>query len=69
MLSKFLTVPIVSEGLRNKHMPDMRAVGYKRALPVDDPHALLDVVLPEPTPGPHDLIVDVKAQRSATVPG
>ena len=42
-------------------MPLIKAVGYKRALPIDDPEALLDVVLPEPTPGPHDLIVDIKA--------
>jgi zinc-binding alcohol dehydrogenase family protein len=39
----------------------MKAIGYKRALPIEDPDALLDVILPEPTPGPHDLLVDVKA--------
>ena len=39
----------------------MRAVGYKRALPIDDPESLLDVTLPEPEPQPHDLVVDVKA--------
>ncbi|HEX8892032.1 MAG TPA: zinc-binding alcohol dehydrogenase family protein, partial [Terriglobales bacterium] len=39
----------------------MKAVGYKRALPVDDPESLLDVNLPEPVPGPHDLLVDIKA--------
>ncbi len=39
----------------------MRAVGYRRALPIDDPESLLDVTLPEPEPQPHDLVVDVKA--------
>lgn len=39
----------------------MRAVGYKRALPIDDPESLLDVALPDPEPQPHDLLVDVKA--------
>jgi len=39
----------------------MKAVGYKRALPIEDPEALLDVVVPEPTLGPNDLVVDVKA--------
>lgn len=39
----------------------MTAVGYKRALPIDDPESLLDVTLPEPVPEPHDLLVDIKA--------
>ncbi len=39
----------------------MKAVGYTRALPIDHPEALVDVILPEPTPGPHDLLVDIKA--------
>lgn len=39
----------------------MKAVGYKRALPIEDPESLLDVNLPEPVPEPHDLLVDVKA--------
>ena len=39
----------------------MKAVGYKRALPIDDPESLLDVTLPEPEPQPHDLLVDIKA--------
>ena len=33
----------------------MKAVGYKEALPIDAPEALLDVTLPEPAPEPHDL--------------
>jgi zinc-binding alcohol dehydrogenase family protein len=39
----------------------MKAVGYERPLPIDDRAALLDVILPEPQPGPRDLVVDVKA--------
>ena len=39
----------------------VKAVGYERALPIDDPAALIDVTLPEPVPEPHDLLVDIKA--------
>lgn len=39
----------------------MKAVGYARSLPIDDPAALIDLILPEPQPGPQDLVVDVKA--------
>jgi zinc-binding alcohol dehydrogenase family protein len=39
----------------------MKAVAYTRCLPSDDPEALVDVTLPEPEPGPRDLLVDVRA--------
>ncbi|MEV4457324.1 zinc-binding alcohol dehydrogenase family protein [Microbispora sp. NPDC049633] len=39
----------------------MRAVAYRRSLPVDDPESLLDVELPVPEPGPRDLLVRVEA--------
>ena len=39
----------------------MKAVGLRRYLPIDDPESLLDVELPEPTPGPRDLRVRVEA--------
>jgi NADPH:quinone reductase len=39
----------------------MRAVAYRRSLPIDDPGSLLDVELPVPEPGPHDLLVAVAA--------
>jgi zinc-binding alcohol dehydrogenase family protein len=39
----------------------MKAVGYLQSLPIDQPESLIDVELPEPSPGPHDLIVAVKA--------
>ncbi len=39
----------------------MRAVGLLRYLPIDHPESLVDVELPEPTPGPRDLRVRVEA--------
>jgi zinc-binding alcohol dehydrogenase family protein len=39
----------------------MRAVGYTKPLPIDDPEALLDLELPRPTPSGRDLLVKVEA--------
>nr|WP_255643333.1 zinc-binding alcohol dehydrogenase family protein [Actinoplanes polyasparticus] len=39
----------------------MRAVGYRKNLPISDPSALLDLEVPVPTPGEHDLQVRVEA--------
>ncbi len=40
----------------------MKAVAYLQAgLPIDDPAALVDVDLPQPVPGPRDLLVKVHA--------
>src|ERR1700743_3777608 len=39
----------------------MRAVGYRKPLPIDDPASLEDLEVPVPTPGPHDLLVRVEA--------
>ncbi|BAL89147.1 putative alcohol dehydrogenase [Actinoplanes missouriensis 431] len=39
----------------------MRAVGYRRNLPITDPESLLDLSLPVPEPGDHDLLVRVEA--------
>ena len=39
----------------------MKAVGLKRYLPITDNDSLLDLDLPQPTPGAHDLIVKVEA--------
>ncbi|MGH6646357.1 zinc-binding alcohol dehydrogenase family protein [Aquabacterium sp.] len=39
----------------------MKAVGYQQNLPLSHPESLLDLTLPEPTPGPRDLLVDVHA--------
>ncbi|WP_277373861.1 zinc-binding alcohol dehydrogenase family protein [Pseudomonas sp. AA-38] len=39
----------------------MKAIAYYQSLPADHPEALQDVQLPEPTPGPRDLLVEVRA--------
>ena len=40
----------------------MKAVAYRQSLPIDDPHSLLDVVLPDPpAPTGRDLLVRVQA--------
>ncbi|EIL98982.1 zinc-binding alcohol dehydrogenase family protein [Rhodanobacter denitrificans] len=39
----------------------MKAVALTRHLPIDDPQALLDIELPTPVPGEHDLLVRVEA--------
>ncbi|MGG1946267.1 zinc-binding alcohol dehydrogenase family protein [Trinickia sp. NRRL B-1857] len=39
----------------------MKAVAYYRNLPIDDPESLVDVALPDPQPGPRDLLVEVRA--------
>lgn len=39
----------------------MRAIGYKQSRSADDPLALVDIELPDPTPGDWDLLVRVEA--------
>ncbi|MDO6388185.1 zinc-binding alcohol dehydrogenase family protein [Uliginosibacterium sp. 31-12] len=39
----------------------MKAVAYQNILPIEHSDALLDLELPEPQPGPHDLLVEVSA--------
>lgn len=39
----------------------MKAVAYRRSLPIADPEALVDVELPPPSIGEHDLLVAVRA--------
>lgn len=39
----------------------MKAIAYKKALPITDPQALLDVTLPDPVASGRDLLVEVKA--------
>ena len=39
----------------------MKAIGYRQNLAVDQPHALEDLTLPDPTPGARDLLVRVTA--------
>jgi zinc-binding alcohol dehydrogenase family protein len=39
----------------------MRAVGHRESLPITDPRSLVDVEVPVPEPGHHDLLVQVEA--------
>jgi len=39
----------------------MRAVGYRKSLPITQDEALVDLDLPQPEPGPRDLLVKVEA--------
>ncbi|MDX9875755.1 MAG: zinc-binding alcohol dehydrogenase family protein, partial [Spongiibacteraceae bacterium] len=40
----------------------MKAIVYRQhGLPISDPEALIDIELPRPVPGPHDLLVQVHA--------
>lgn len=39
----------------------MKAVGFRKALPIAEPDSLLDLELPDPKPEDRDLIVEVKA--------
>src|SRR6478736_571439 len=39
----------------------MRAVGYRKSLPIDDPQSLIDIEIDKPTPQGRDLLVQVKA--------
>ena len=43
------------------HAGIMKAVAFTRYLPVSDPEAFLDVILPKPTPLGRDILVAVKA--------
>ena len=39
----------------------MKAISFtQHALPIDNPQALIDISLPRPTPGPRDLLVEVR---------
>lgn len=48
----------MSETWKSTTMP---AVAYLKSLPIDDAESLVDVELPVPQPGPHDLLVQVEA--------
>src|SRR5215475_12138488 len=39
----------------------MRAVGYRKSLPIDKPEALIDLQIEKPAPQGRDLLVQVKA--------
>jgi zinc-binding alcohol dehydrogenase family protein len=40
---------------------NMKAVGYRQPHAIDHPDALTDIELPEPSPGGHDILVEVRA--------
>ena len=40
---------------------EVKAVAYRKPLPIADANSLVDVDLPDPVPGPRDLLVDVQA--------
>ena len=39
----------------------MKAVGYLKSLPINDPESLTDIELPQPVSTGHDLLVKVNA--------
>lgn len=39
----------------------MKAVGYQKSLPIDDPNSLLDIEIPTPKATGYDLLVEIKA--------
>jgi len=39
----------------------MKAVGYNKSLPIDDPESLIDIELPQPVAEGHDLLVKVNS--------
>ncbi|GAA4727797.1 zinc-binding alcohol dehydrogenase family protein [Isoptericola chiayiensis] len=48
-------------GARTSEPTLMRAIGFTRNRPVDDPDALVERDVPRPELGPHDLLVEVRA--------
>ena len=39
----------------------MKAIGYIKSLPINEPESLIDIELPQPIVTGHDLLVKVKA--------
>ena len=39
----------------------MKAIAHFKCLPIEHPDALVEIDIPEPVPGPRDLLVEVKA--------
>lgn len=39
----------------------MKAIGFNQPLPISDERSLVDIELPDPEPGPNDLLVAVEA--------
>ena len=39
----------------------MKAIGYRKSLPINDPESLTDIELPQPVATGHDLLIKVRA--------
>lgn len=39
----------------------MKSIGFTRSLPIDEADSFIEIELPTPTPGPRDLLVEIKA--------
>jgi NADPH2:quinone reductase len=39
----------------------MKAIAIFKKLPLDDPHCFVEIEVPQPVPGPRDLLVKIKA--------
>jgi NADPH2:quinone reductase len=39
----------------------MKAVSFYKSLPIEDPESFVDVIVEKPSPGPRDLLVEVRA--------
>ena len=46
---------------RYRRTNPMKAIGLKTSLPIDHPESLIEFECAQPTPGPHDLLVQVQA--------
>ena len=47
----------------------MKAIVYtQNGLPIDDPKALVEMELAMPEPGPHDVVVEVRAVSVRSIP-
>lgn len=42
----------------------MKAIAHFKCLPIEHPDALVEIDIPEPVPGPRDLLVEVRPYRS-----
>lgn len=62
--SGVLTPQIMSldkQAIRLECNATMKAVSFYQSLPISDSQSLVDVTVPEPVPGPRDLLVEVRA--------
>jgi NADPH2:quinone reductase len=53
--------PSLAVNAVNRNEETMRAVGYRKSLPIEDPRSLVDIEVDKPAPQGRDLLVQVKA--------